>query len=215
MGNKRMGPPEDFVDELRLRLAATVFVETGTYLGQTTAWAAQRFSEVITIEASPDFHAHAVRRFAGCPGVRVLLGDSRVLLERVVAQLNGHAVFWLDAHWSGGATAGEQAECPLLAELAAIDGAPHVHAVLVDDARCFLAPPPRPHRAEHWPELPEVVAALASGGRRYVTVLDDVLIAVPAELRGAMREPLQDRTTAEWMRLARSSRLRRWLRNRL
>lgn len=145
--------------------------------------------------------------------MRVLLGDSRVQLERVVAQLSGPAFFWLDAHWSGGATV--EAECPLLVELAVINAASQAHAVLVDDARCFLAPSPRPHRVEQWPELPEVVAALAAGGRRYVTVIDDVLMAVPAELRGVMRETVQDRTTAEWSRLTSAGRLRRWLRNRL
>ncbi len=46
-------------------------------------------------------------------------------------------------------------------------------------------------------------------------VLDVVPIAVPAELRGGMPEMVQERTTAEWTRVTRAGRLRRWLRNRL
>jgi len=210
-----MGPPEDLVLELQRRLDARFFIETGTFAGGTAAWAARHFAEVVTIEASPELHARACSRFSAVPGVRALLGDSRVRLAEVLAQLSGPAVLWLDAHWSGGDTAGAADECPLLGELAAINAVTADHAVLVDDARCFLAPPPRPHRPEQWPEMTEVVGLLAAGGQRFVTMLDDVLIAVPIAFRPQIRVFLQDHTTEAWRVETRGGRIRRWLRARL
>src|SRR5882724_7917824 len=144
MGNIRMGPPDTLIAALQARLGFGDFVETGTYRGNTAAWAAGQFTRVTTIELSPAFHAAAQERFRGQPGVRLLRGESSAVLREIVPTLTGPALFWLDAHWSGLDTVGREAECPLLAEIAVINAASPVHTVLVDDARLFSAPPPRP-----------------------------------------------------------------------
>ena len=54
--------------------------------------------------------------------------------------------------------------------------------MLIDDARCFLGPLPN-MRPGDWPTLPEIVDMLRAGADRYVTILDDVIIAVPPALR--------------------------------
>ena len=191
-----MGPPEDLILALQQRLALGDFVESGTYRGDTAAWAAAHFARVTTIELSPAYCAAAQTRFRDQPGVRVLGGDSGAVLAAVIPALAGPALFWLDAHWSGLDTAGRETECPLLAEIALINAAPLTHTLLVDDARLFCAPPPRPHRAEQWPDLAATVSVLGAGGARHVVLCDDVFVAVPAGEREFLTAWLQDEAAA-------------------
>ena len=187
-----MGPPTGLILALQRQLGIDDFVETGTYRGDTAAWAAEHFTRVATIELSPDYHAAATARFQPQPQVRVLLGDSGAMLRKVAAELPRPAIFWLDAHWSGLDTAGRETECPLLAELAILNAAPVTHTLLVDDARLFAAPPPRPHRAEKWPDLGAVLDALRAGGLRHVVLFEDVFIAVPAAERDFLTDWAQN-----------------------
>ena len=180
MGRHRMGPPTQLILDLKQRLMLDDFIEAGTYRGDTAEWAAKHFARVTTVELSPQFHAAAVARFRSSPVVRPLQGDSSAVLGKLVAELDRPAIFWLDAHWSGSETAGRDAECPVLAEIAALTAASIDHVILVDDARLFCAPPPLPHRAEQWPDLLTTVTALSSSGRRHVILFEDVLVAVPA-----------------------------------
>ena len=97
------------------------------------------------------------------------------------------AVFWLDAHWSGGETARGATECPVLGEIAAIRAHSPEHAILVDDAALFLAPPPAPHRREDWPDIQILLRCLNTPPPEpYVVVFRDVLIAVPQRVAGAL-----------------------------
>jgi FkbM family methyltransferase len=104
-----------------------------------------------------------------------VLGDSRDILPQL--DLSEPTVFWLDGHWSAGDTAGEGDECPLLDELATIGPQ---HAILIDDARLFIEPPPPPHDPEQWPTLEQVIDALDD---REVAIRDDVVIALPRRRR--------------------------------
>lgn len=187
-----MGPPTGLILALQRGLQIEDFIETGTYRGDTAAWAAGHFPRVVTIELSADYFAAARDRFRSQPGVTVLQGDSGARLREVGPGLRRPALFWLDAHWSGLDTAGRERECPLLEELAIINQAEPTHSVLVDDARLFSAPPPRPHRAEQWPALGDVVDALRAGGRRHVVLFEDVFIGVPSSARDLLTRWVQD-----------------------
>ena len=178
MGIYTMGPPEELVRLLQQTFALTDFIETGTYQGATAAWAAERFQRVVSIELSSLLYKAARHHYAGTPNIEVRHGDSGGVLRDLVPALEKPALFWLDAHWSGGPTAGEDYECPLLAEIAAIDASPLPHFMLIDDARLFVAPPPPPHRPEQWPDLAAIRAALG-GKDRYVMVFQDVIVAAP------------------------------------
>ena len=190
-----MGPPEELILGIQKRAGIDHFIETGTFRGDTAAWAAAHFRQVTTIEMSAVIHAAFQARFASLTNVRAIAGDSRAALGEIVAGLSQPAIFWLDAHWSGLDTAGVEAECPVLEEIARIDASPQAHVVLVDDARLFCAPPPRPHRAEEWPDLRSVVEALAAGGRRYVALFEDVFVALPSAERQFLAAWLQDQAT--------------------
>jgi hypothetical protein len=110
------------------------FVETGTYLGDTVAGVLDQFDACITIELSQHLHDRARARFAATPRVTCLHGDSGALLARVVSSLDGPALFWLDAHDSGGNTASAGYD-PIAKELLAIYAdRDRRHVVLIDDA---------------------------------------------------------------------------------
>ncbi len=163
-------------DELGLRSA----IETGTYLGDSAAALGGVFDEVWSIELSEEFF-EAARMSHARPGLHFVQGRSEQVLPDLLRGVDGPALFWLDGHWSAGETAGEELECPVMHELAAIDAWPAAKdsAVLIDDARYFLGPPPPPHEPSAWPTFLEVLDALRRDYDRFVTVLEDVIIAGP------------------------------------
>jgi hypothetical protein len=155
-------------------------VETGTYLGTGARTLAGIFDEVVTIELSPELAAQAQRSLDDCVNVSVIQGDSRVVLAKVVND-EIPSLYWIDGHWSGGLTAGQESECPILEEISAIRQGPSDSCVLIDDARLFVAAPPPPHDPAHWPTLVEVIDALRSREeRRHTTVIGDLIVDVPA-----------------------------------
>ncbi|HTC69511.1 MAG TPA: hypothetical protein VK662_08080 [Acidothermaceae bacterium] len=185
MGNVRGGVPITLARLLRDQLSLGAAVETGTFRGDSTALLGDLFPIVWSIELSPELHRAASTRLKDRPHITILQGSSREHLSVVCDQLTAPALFWLDGHWSGAGTAGELDECPVLAELASIDASAQGSgaAILIDDARLFFGPPPPPHRREQWPTFLEVAKQLNAVHDRYVTALDDVIIAVPAAAR--------------------------------
>jgi hypothetical protein len=73
----------------------------------------------------------------------LIYGDSREELGPIIER-EDNILFWLDAHWSGGETYGESDQCPLIKELEVIFrySKEKNFAILIDDVRLFLAPPP-------------------------------------------------------------------------
>jgi len=174
--------------ELRDDLGLERGIETGTFRGGGARLLGSLFSEVASIELSPELHEAAAGAVADMPHVRLLQGDSREWLPRLVDPLKP-TLFFLDGHWSGGVTAGEESECPVLDELRAIAGGHADDCVVIDDARHFAAPPPPPHDPSHWPDLVEVLDLLREvKPGHHVTVLHDQVIGVPARTRGPVDE---------------------------
>ena len=190
MGSVNYGVPRQLVQHLQRTLEIGTFVETGTYHGQTARWASDIFPQVITIEGSSESHVIARQSHAGRGNIDFRLGDSRVELQAVCDELRDPALFWLDAHWMPGAW-GAEGECPVLEEIGIIRGADEAHLILIDDARLFLAPPPPPHNAAHWPDIHAVFHAL-NKGTRYTVVRDDVIISVPDSARSTLHEYCRD-----------------------
>ena len=188
MGIVRMGPPEPLVLALRDALGAKTFIETGTYRGATAEWASAHFERVHSIERAESIYRETRTRLGDIANLSLYLGDTREILHDLVAGLDRPAVLWLDAHYSGGKTAGEGDQCPLLDELAVLDAAQCDLAVLIDDARYFLAAPPEPLSLDDWPDLMEVVGRLSRDRERYVCVTEDVVVAVAMAHRDVVVE---------------------------
>jgi hypothetical protein len=203
------GFPYGIVLELARLAGATAFVETGTFRGDTTRWASAHFQKVYTIERAESLYMEHSSKLRGLGNVDPILGDSREVLRSVLPRLDGQrAVFWLDGHWSGGETAGQGDECPLLGELALLSSRAE-DIVLIDDARLFLCAPPCPHDPRQWPTIVEVVAALTDGRHRpYVQIVDDVIIATSDTemLRECLAGYAQQRAGVLWAARTREQR---------
>jgi hypothetical protein len=85
-----MGIPTDLVVRLRDYGNARTFVETGTYYGEATFWAANEFDVVITIERSEVLFESLLDTSVLCayPNVFPVLGDSSECLSYVVSGLH-------------------------------------------------------------------------------------------------------------------------------
>jgi hypothetical protein len=109
-------------------------VETGTYYGEMVAAMKSRFERIYSIDLVPALAERATRKFARYPHIRIFCGDSRVEMPKVLALLNGPALFWLDAGYYG--WVGKQGDQQRLsAELEMILSHPFPHVILLDDAR--------------------------------------------------------------------------------
>ena len=133
--------PLYLVDRFAKAFGLSVFVETGTYTGSTVEHVEKGFSEVFTIELDEKLAAAATSRFSGRKHVHVAQGESGVRLAEVLLSLGDRrALFWLDAHWSGGITARQDLEIhtSVRAELSALKSSVRRdHVIMIDDIDDF------------------------------------------------------------------------------
>ena len=170
-------------------LPLEVFVETGTYEGDSVQAATEFFAELHTIELSDELFAGAAERFKDSPQVHVHHGSSPDVLGELSGRLGQRSVlYWLDAHWCGEDSAKGELECPLLFELEAIGSLGERSVVMIDDARLFLAPPPAPSSPDQWPSFSDLLSRLSAIQPEHeLTVIDDVLVFFPPEISEPLR----------------------------
>ncbi len=201
MGIITMGIPQDIVLQLAQLCNSDTFVETGTYQGGTTKWAAEHFSNVHTIERAEVIYEKYSPELSKVPAITTHFGDSKEVLPQIVESLGDRpAIHWLDGHWSGGPTAGEGDECPIMDELKCLATRPD-DLILIDDARFFLCAPQPPHQPSQWPTIGEIVNALPLGDKQpFIQVVDDVIFIIPnkPELKAALIAYSQRRTKEFW-----------------
>jgi hypothetical protein len=188
MGSIHKPPVANLALALKQAGALKMFVETGTFQGDSLRWASEHFERVWTIEISPQYQAEAKAKVGPLPNVEFVLGNSADRLKQICGQLQGPALFWLDAH-AGAGFFGKEDNCPLIAELdACLSGPSTGHCILIDDARAFVAPPPPPFDYRKWPSLDEVVAVALRRGGYHVAVISDVMAVVPTALRDVVAQ---------------------------
>jgi hypothetical protein len=147
-----------------------VFIETGTFAGETVAAMLDHVDRIVSIELDASLAAAARARFAGRPEVTILQGDSSELLGQVLDGLTEPCLVWLDGHYSGSITAQGAQPSPISAEVDAILRHPvRRHVVLIDDARDFSGRDGYPRIAE----LRERILSRAPGSS--FDVLDDII----------------------------------------
>lgn len=129
-----MATPDDnfFKDYLN-----PVFVETGSCVGEGIRRAVfAGFQEIHSIELSPELHEHCVNRFKDQEHVHLFCGDSRDHLAEIISKIDCPITFWLDAHYSGGTTAGADVSFSLFDEIEIIKNhSIKNHTILIDDLR--------------------------------------------------------------------------------
>ncbi len=163
--------------------AVTGAIETGTFRGDSAATLRQTFGNCITIERDHLLAQQAADRFADDPNIVVRCGSSRDVLPEICADLAEPAIFWLDGHWSGAATAGSDDPCPVLAEIEAIGSSrqPASHIIAVDDARLFGFGHDLDPMMESYPRMVDLLTRIEGLGLR-TFILDDVVMGVPPDL---------------------------------
>jgi hypothetical protein len=182
MGYIHFSLPKRLVEKIIQLFPIENFVETGTYKGDSSFWAAAYFKNVYTIEIDSDISKSTSER-PDCPlNIKFYIGNSRNVLPKLVDELEGSSLFWLDGHWCFDA-GGKDAECPLLDEIQALKNLIDP-IIFIDDARCFLGPLPLPHKAEDWPSIDKIFSLLKSlFPNNYTTIQDDVIMCVPEEVK--------------------------------
>ena len=135
---------------LAKRYSLRLFVETGTSFGDMVKAMIPHFDRIWTIELGDRLYAEAQEKFRDARNVELIHGDSGRELGRLIPKLNAPALFWLDAHYSGGPLRGAtsargEKDTPILEELDHILGAAEPrHVVVIDDARLFGTDPAYP-----------------------------------------------------------------------
>lgn len=125
---------------LRNGFPSASWVETGTFLGQTTQLLARHAAKVYSIEPEPKLFARAQKLFSSQKHVEILNGSSEDVFPDLLPRLRGDVNFWLDGHYSAGITFRGAHDTPILDELASISRNIESFGkicVLIDDIRCF------------------------------------------------------------------------------
>lgn len=124
--------------QLYSKWKSNIFIETGTYMGDTINNMLHHFNKLYSIELSEMYMKNAVKRFENVSNVTIIHGDSSSLLEPLSKNINDSVFFWLDGHWSGGNTAKGNLDCPLLEEIQVInDHYKNDCIIAIDDVRLF------------------------------------------------------------------------------
>jgi hypothetical protein len=172
--NGRLSPPPHIVkqktiDDYRKKYGFEILVETGTYLGDMVEAQRDNFKRIYSIELSERLFAKAKKRFKAFPHITILQGDSGIVLNKLAAELDQPAIFWLDGHYSGGITALGAKECPVPEELNAILKSKFDHVILIDDARLF-------NGTNDYPTIREINAMLETKGKPFaIETRDDII----------------------------------------
>tara|TARA_B100001094_G_scaffold113587_1_gene109556 strand:- start:791 stop:1345 length:555 start_codon:yes stop_codon:yes gene_type:complete len=118
-----------------------VFLETGTYLGETVEELQPYFLNIHTIEISEYLFNRYKQEHNDYDNVTIHLGDSSYEIPNVLKELNkdDNTIFWLDGHFSSGMTSKGNKDCPLIEECKSIDTVykSNEAIILIDDYTLF------------------------------------------------------------------------------
>ena len=143
---------------LRNGIPNAIWVETGTYKGDTAAILADNAKKVFTIEPATQLFEDAKMRFSAKSNVEVIHGLSEEVFPNLIPKLTGEINFWLDGHFSTGVTHQGPKDSPIEEELACIEkniGNFSKIAILVDDIRYFINP--SSHQFTGYPKIDVLV----------------------------------------------------------
>ena len=117
------------------------WIETGTYLGDTTRFLAKTFPSTIITSLEPDFTLFSFNksRLSKFHNIKLVNSTSENSLSDIVSNETGTVNFWLDGHFSGDITFKGQIYSPILEELNIIERniSRLKVCVFIDDIRDF------------------------------------------------------------------------------
>ncbi len=134
------------IDLARQYNSTDVFIETGTYMGDTVEFLKNDFTHLYSIELNEQLAAKAEHRFAANSKISIVQGDSAEQLSSILSSIQTPVTFWLDGHYSSEFQSGDEyivtgkgkKDTPIVEELMQIKQHPvQQHVILIDDARLF------------------------------------------------------------------------------
>jgi hypothetical protein len=162
------------IEEYQKQFGYSIFIETGTYLGDMVEAQKNNFQRIISIELDQHLYQRAKRKFAEDEHITIYQGDSSRVLPQIMSAVKEPAIFWLDGHYSAGITAKGDKETPIYGELEAIfndSSLPHV--LLIDDARLFTG-------EGDYPNIEYLSDFIKKRAQSYeILVKDDIIRSLP------------------------------------
>jgi hypothetical protein len=175
---KPMPPPahlkKGIMRQYAAKFKATHFVETGTFMGDTSFDMKDVFKKVDTIELDEKLATRAKQRFENIENITVWQGDSGQVITKILENMPKNTIgfFYLDGHFSGGITAKADKNTPISKEVEAIFNHSHNHVIFIDDARLFFSD------EQDYPPYEEMVKQISfyNNQAQIVIELDMILI---------------------------------------
>jgi len=180
--NRKCAPPSPSCVKhtvlLRHAMPNSTWIETGTYLGETTAFLAHIAPHVHTIEPSIELLEMARENCRHFSNISFHHGTSEATLSTVIASVAGNCSFWLDGHYSAGNTYKGNLNTPIRHELKTIGK--HIHrlkrlAIFIDDTRCSYTD------QSTYPDLDLYVAFARANGLEWI-IEQDIFVAKSNEV---------------------------------
>jgi len=130
-----------------------VFVETGTYYGNTIFAVEPFFNTLHTIEIKQEFYDYVQSQYTGNK-IKFYNGDSSIIFNSILPSIEENTIFFLDGHWSAGNTGKGQKDCPLIEEVTSIYTYFKKSAILIiDDYRLFGKGPNKHNEVCNWEDI--------------------------------------------------------------
>ena len=182
----RMSPPKLISWSVMRRwgYSDAIWVESGTFKGDTTNFLANYNKKVHSIEPHSELYMSAKKRFSGRKNIELYNGASEDVFPRLVPKLSGKVCFWLDGHFSGPLTFQAAANCPIETELKTISkniGKFSDLVVLIDDLRRFA---PGKDRYEDYPSLDSLIDWARDHNLNWNIESDILIMWKPKQLNG-------------------------------
>ena len=90
------------IDQLVSRCKLKYFIETGTLVGDAIEYMRKfEFDRLISFEIIKELVDKATKRFANDKRIQIIHGDSSKALHKILHEVSGNTLFWLDAHFPG------------------------------------------------------------------------------------------------------------------
>ena len=161
------------VKEYGQKFGADYLIETGTFRGEMVRAQLNNFTKIYSIELNEALAKKASKRLSRYGHVRIYQGDSSEILPEILDKVgDGKALFWLDAHYSGGITSKGKEESPIVHELEIIFEKTEQNIVLlIDDARNFTG-------NGGYPTIDELKVFVQSKRQNWVFDLKDDIIRI-------------------------------------
>ncbi|MFN8369816.1 MAG: hypothetical protein U0T83_04220 [Bacteriovoracaceae bacterium] len=186
----------ELVLELKRLSNLNIFVETGTFKGDSLELVEPYFNTLYSCELNETHFQYAKDRFKKSNKVKISKTNSPQFLTDINYVYDGKPTFfWLDAHFMSQSKKDTDLDkCPLLDELNSINQIDSESVILIDDARYFLSPPPFPNNFRNWPDFTTLIKKLFSlSSNHNLVVFNDVLVFYPSKIKNELFEFISKR----------------------